>query len=190
MIANPEFQYMTPQEYLEWEANQELRYEYIDGEVVAMTGGTKPHNRIALNLATSLDRFLTEKGCDIYIADVKVQIASLNSYHYPDIVVTCDSRDKQSNEWVEYPCLIVEVLSPSTEAFDRGNKFNRYRQLSTLKEYVLIQSTEISVDCFRQNEQGLWVYYHYTAKEILTLESLGFSISIEDLYRRVNFDNN
>ena len=190
MIANPEFQYMTPQEYLEWEATQELRYEYIDGEVVAMTGGTKPHNRIALNLATSLDGFLTEKGCDIYIADVKVQIASLNSYHYPDIVVTCDSRDKESNEWVEYPCLIVEVLSPSTEAFDRGNKFNRYRQLSTLKEYVLVQSTEMSVDCFRKNEQGLWVYYHYTAKEILTLECLGFSIAVEDLYRRVNFDNN
>ena len=190
MIANPEFQYMTPQEYLEWEATQELRYEYIDGEVVAMTGGTKPHNRIAGNLYTSLDGFLTEKGCDIYIADVKVQIASLNSYHYPDIVVTCDSRDKESNEWVEYPCLIVEVLSPSTEAFDRGNKFNRYRQLSTLKEYVLVQSTEMSVDCFRKNEQGLWVYYHYTAKEILTLECLGFSIAVEDLYRRVNFDNN
>ncbi len=190
MIANPEFQYMTPQEYLEWEATQELRYEYIDGEVVAMTGGTKPHNRITLNLVTSLDEFLTEKGCDIYMADVKVHIASLNSYHYPDIVVTCDSRDKESQEWVEYPCLIVEVLSPSTEAFDRGKKFNRYSQLSTFKEYVLIQSTEISVNCFRRNEQGLWVYYHYTAKDILTLESLEFSIPVEDLYRQVTFDKN
>ncbi len=188
MIANPEFQYMTPQEYLEWEATQELRYEYIDGEVFAMTGGTKPHNRIALNLATSLDGFLTEKGCDIYIADVKVQIADLNSYHYPDIVVTCDARDKESNEWVEYPCLIVEVLSPSTEAFDRGKKFTRYRQLSTLKEYVLIQSTEMSVDCFRLNEQGLWVYYPYTAKDTLALESVGFSIPVESLYRQVNLE--
>ncbi|MDJ0618054.1 MAG: Uma2 family endonuclease [Calothrix sp. MO_192.B10] len=99
-------------------------------------------------------------------------------------------RDKESNEWVEYPCLIVEVLSPSTEAFDRGKKFTRYRQLSTLKEYVLIQSTEMSVDCFRLNEQGLWVYYPYIAEDTLTLESVGFSIPVESLYRQVNFDNN
>ena len=138
MIANPQFQYMSPQEFLEWEKNQELRYEYIHGEVFAMTGGTKPHNRIAGNLYTAIDNFLAEndRDCEVFIADVKVQLSQSNSYHYPDVVVTCDERDKKSQNLIEHPCLIVEVLSPSTEAFDRGKKFTNYRQLNTLKEYV------------------------------------------------------
>ncbi len=188
MIANPQFQYMTPQEYLEWEKNQELRYEYIDGEVFAITGGTKPHNRIAGNLAIALDGFVKEKGCDIYIIDVKVELSPSGPYHYPDVVVTCDARDKESIDLVRYPCLIVEVLSPSTEAFDRGKKFTRYRQLSSLQEYVLIESDEIGVECFRRNAEGLWVLQGYNVVDIVTLESVGFSIPVENLYRQVNFE--
>ena len=188
MIASSQFQYMTPQEFLEWEKTQELRYEYIDGEVFAMTGGTKPHNRIALNLATTLDPFLAEKGCDIFIADVKVQLSPSGPYHYPDVVVTCDPKDRESIDLIEYPCLIVEVLSPSTEAFDRGKKFTRYRQLNSLQEYILIQSDEIGVECFRRNEEGLWVLHTYGAKDSLYLESIGFSIPVEKLYRQVRFD--
>jgi Uma2 family endonuclease len=188
MIANPQFLYMTPQEYLEWEKNQELRHEYIDGEVFAMTGGTKPHNRIAFNLATALDGFLEEKGCDVYIADVKVQLSPSGPYHYPDVVVTCDARDKESIDLVQYPSLIVEVLSPSTEAFDRGKKFTRYRQLSSLQEYVLIESDDIGVECFRRNAEGLWVLQGYSVGDIVSLESIGFSIPVEKLYRQVNFE--
>jgi Uma2 family endonuclease len=188
MVATPKFQPMTPKEYLEWEPTQELRYEYIDGEVFAMIGGTKPHNRIAGNLYKPLDDFLAEKGCEVYIADVKVQISRAGPYHYPDVVVTCDPRDRESNELVQDPCLIVEVLSPSTEAFDRGKKFTRYRQLTTLKEYVLIKSEEIGVECFRRTEQGLWLFSAYEAGDTLTLESVGFSISVEVLYRQVRFE--
>ena len=188
MVANAPFEYMTPQEFLVWEKTQELRHEYIDGEVFAMTGGTKPHNRIALNLATALDGFVGEKGCDVYINDVKVELSPSGPYHYPDVVVTCDGRDRESIDLVKYPCLIAEVLSPSTEAFDRGKKFMRYRQLSTLKEYVLIQSDEIGVECFRRNDEGLWVLHSYGSGDILTLESIGFSISVDKLYRQVRFD--
>jgi Uma2 family endonuclease len=189
MVANPQFNFMAPQDYLEWEPTQEIRYEYIDGEVFAMTGGTKPHNRIALNLATGLDSHFAEKGCEVYIADVKVQVSPSGPYNYPDLVVTCDSRDRDSNQFVQYPCLIVEVLSPSTEAYDRGAKFTRYRRLNTLQEYVLIQSQQVGVECFRRNEQGLWVLYPYEAGETLTLESVGFSLPVEALYRRVRFDS-
>jgi Uma2 family endonuclease len=188
MVANPQFPYMSPQEYLEWEKTQELRYEYIDGEVFAMTGGTKPHNRIALNLATELDDFLAEKKCEVYISDVKVQVSPSGPYHYPDVVVTCDERDKESIDLIQYPSLIVEVLSPSTEAFDRGKKFTRYRQCSTLKEYVLIESDEIGVECFRLNEQGLWVLHTYGEGDSLNLESVGMTIAIAKLYRQVNFN--
>ncbi len=188
MVANPQFQYMTPQEYLEWEKTQQLRYEYIDGEVFAMTGGTKPHNRIAFNFATELDGFLGDKGCDVFISDVKVQLTPSGPYHYPDVVVSCDDRDKESIDMVQYPCLIVEVLSPSTEAFDRGKKFTRYRQSSTLKEYVLIESDEISIECFRRNDEGLWVLHTYGEGDTLNLESVEISIPVDKLYRQVRFD--
>ena len=188
MVANPQFQYMSPQEYLEWEKTQELRYEYIDGEVFAMTGGTIPHNRIACNLGTELDNLLAEKGCEFYISDVKVQVSESGSYHYPDVVVTCDERDKQAIDMIRHPCLIVEVLSPSTEAFDRGKKFTRYRQSITLQEYVLIESDEIGVECFRKNDEGLWVLHTYGEGDTLNLESVGISIPVEKLYRRVRFD--
>ncbi|MEM7553104.1 MAG: Uma2 family endonuclease [Cyanobacteria bacterium P01_A01_bin.84] len=188
MVANPQFQYMSPQEYLEWEKTQELRYEYIDGEVFAMTGGTIPHNRIACNFGTELDNFLAEKGCDFYISDVKVQVSEAGPYHYPDVVVTCDDRDKQAIDMIRHPCLVVEVLSPSTEAFDRGKKFTRYRQSNTLKEYVLIASDEIGVECFRRNDEGLWVLHTYGEGDTLNLESVGISIPVEKLYRRVRFE--
>ncbi|PSP01623.1 MAG: hypothetical protein BRC47_09260 [Cyanobacteria bacterium QS_7_48_42] len=189
MIANPQLNWMSPQEYLEWEPTQEIRYEYIDGEIFAMTGGTKSHNRIALNLVTALDSYLLEKGCDIYIADVKVQVSLAASYHYPDVVVTCNSRDQDSSQFVQYPCLIVEVLSPSTEAYDRGGKFAQYRKLESLQEYVLIQSENIGVECFRRNQQGLWVLYPYEQGDTITLESVGFSLPVETLYRQVRFDS-
>lgn len=189
MIANPQLHRMTPQEYLEWEPTQEIRYEYIDGEVFAMTGGSKPHNRIALNLATALDGFLEGKGCETYIADVKVQVSLLGPYHYPDVVVTCDARDRDSSQVVQFPCLIAEVLSPSTEGYDRGGKFIQYRKLETLREYVLIQSEAIGVDLFRRNEEGLWVLHPYEPGDIVTLESVGFSLPIEALYRQVQFDS-
>ena len=187
MVANPSFNFMSPEEYLEWEATQELRYEYIDGEVYAMTGGTKPHNRIALNLATALDSHLAEKDCEVYIADVKVQV-DYTHYHYPDGVVSCDERDLESNLLIQYPCLIIEVLSPSTEAFDRGEKFTHYRQMGTLQEYVLIESNKIGIDLFRRNEQGLWVLHPLKAGNTLILESVGLSLPIEEAYRQVRFE--
>lgn len=188
MIANPQSSYMSPQEYLEWEKTQEIRHEYIDGEVFAMTGGTKPHNRIAFNFGTELDDYLAEKGCELYISDVKVQVSPSGPYHYPDVVVTCDPRDKESIDMVQYPCLIVEVLSPSTEAFDRGKKFTRYRQSSSLQEYVLIESEQIGVECFRRNEEGLWVLHTYGEEDNLILESVGMTIPVSKLYRQVKLE--
>lgn len=189
MIAQPNFNLISPQEYLEWEATQEVRYEYVYGKLYAMTGGTKPHNRIALNLFSALDSHLEEKGCEIYISDVKVQVSASGIYYYPDVVVTCDSRDRDSNKFVQYPCLIVEVLSPCTEMRDRGTKFARYRKLETLQEYLLIQSEEIGVECFRRNEQGLWVLYPSESGDTLALESVGFSLPLEALYRQVRFES-
>ncbi|MBD2022349.1 Uma2 family endonuclease [Leptolyngbya sp. FACHB-36] len=186
MGANQYYQ-MTPEEYLEWEPRQEIRYEYIDGDIFAMTGGSKPHNRIALNLAGALDSHLQGKGCEVYIADVKVQVSAAGPYHYPDVVVTCDRRDQDSSQVVQYPCLIAEVLSPSTEAYDRGSKFTHYRKLETLQEYVLIQSEAIGVECFRRNAEGLWVLHPYEVDDTITLASVDLVLPIAALYRQVRF---
>ncbi|NJR68909.1 MAG: Uma2 family endonuclease [Synechococcales cyanobacterium CRU_2_2] len=172
MIASFQRQYMSPEAYLAWEPLQEDRYEYIDGEVFAMTGGTKPHNRIAFNLASVLDGHLTGR-CEVYISDVKVQVTARGPYHYPDVVVSCDPRDQNTNQLICHPCLIAEVLSPSTEAIDRGEKFRRYRQAESLREYLLIQADQKGLDCFRKNEAGLWVLQGYEAEDELVIETLG-----------------
>lgn len=179
---------MTPAEYLEWERHQELRYEYIDGKVFAITSGTKAHNRIAGNLYTALDQFLNACSYEIYIADVKIQFSAVGPFHYPDIVVTNDQRDQRSPQFISYPCLIVEVLSPHTEAYDRGSKFALYRRLETLKEYVLIQSEQVGVECFRRNSEGSWLYQPYEAGDTVHLESINFSCDMSLFYRQIRFD--
>lgn len=187
MIASPQRQLMSPAAYLEWEPFQDCRYEYIDGEVFAMTGGTKPHNRIAFNLASELDQHLGGR-CEVYIADVKVQVTAKGPYYYPDVVVICDPRDRNTDQLICHPCLIAEVLSPSTEAIDRGQKFRRYRQAESLQEYILLQADQKGVDCFRKNSAGLWVLQSYEAEDELLLETVGLTLPVESLYRQVRFD--
>jgi Uma2 family endonuclease len=143
MIAQPQYpERMTVEEYLEWEATQELRHEYIDGEIIAMTGGSLLHNDITLNFYTALRLHLYQKGYRINIVDVKVQ-ANNSRYFYPDLVISCDSRDRESRNFVQHPQVIIEVLSPSTGNYDRTKKLKYYRQIASLQEYVLVDADSI-----------------------------------------------
>jgi Uma2 family endonuclease len=189
MVALPDRLFMSAAEYLDWEPTQEDRYEYWDGEVVAMSGGTRNHNRISLNFSKLLDDALLNRDCDVYIADVKVQVEPGRKYFYPDVVVTCDKGDDDA-QIVQFPCLIIEVLSPSTEAIDRGAKFARYRQFQSLQEYVLVQVDRPKVEVFRRNENNQWVLSEYDLEDRLLLESIGVEIAISDLYRQVQFETN
>ena len=185
---------MTPQEYLEWEEQQPIKHEYVNGYVYAMAGGTIPHNIIAVNLTNGLKNNLKGKGCLVLSADAKLGISEQGPFHYPDVMVTCDLRDKRAIKMVRYPCLIVEVLSPSTEAYDRGDKFTQYRRISTLKEYVLISADRLSVECFRLNDRGKWELTHYYVEDNtpagteleINLTSVDFSCPISLLYEDVN----
>ncbi len=189
MIAEPQYtQKMTAEEYLEWEAKQELRYEYIDGEILAMTGGTLPHNSIALNFYTALRPHLRQKSCQAYVSDVKVKPSQLSRYFYPDLVVTCDSDDLKARDFIQNPKIIVEVLSPGTETYDRTKKFKYYRQIPSLQEYVLVDSEEINVEVYSRGEGKMWMYYEYEAGEIIALESIEFECAIELLYEGISFD--
>ncbi|MEH2331001.1 Uma2 family endonuclease [Nostoc sp.] len=187
MVASSDRNYMSPHEYLEWEQGQEIKYEYIDGEVFAMTGGTLPHNDIALNLASALKSHLRGSGCRVNMADGKVGVSENGPFHYPDVVVSCDERDKQAIQFLQYPCLIVEVLSPSTEAYDRGKKFTRYRRIQTLQEYILIDAEKIGLDCFRLNDRGLWELHPYEAGDEVDLTSVDFHFPISLVYENVQF---
>ncbi len=184
MFATTQPPEMTAEAYLAWEPTQELRYEFINGEVLAMTGGTLPHNDIAINLLTALRPQVRAQGCRINIADAKVNVAP-SIYRYPDLVISCDERDKTAITAIQYPKLIVEVLSPGTESLDRGDKFREYRSLPSLQEYVLISSTQINVEIYRRGEGRLWLYTAYQAGDTVTLESVGFECSIALLYENV-----
>ncbi|WGV26711.1 Uma2 family endonuclease [Halotia branconii] len=187
MVALPDPVLMSAEEYLVWEPTQEQRYEYWDGEIVAMSGATRNHNRVSGNFFKLLDDALADRSCEVYIVDVKVEVEPGQKYFYPDVVVTCDERDRDP-QLIQFPCLIIEVLSPSTEAADRGKKFAKYRQLPILQEYVLVQVAQPSVEVFRRNEQGKWVLSEYNLDEILRLESVNVEIAIADLYRKVEFE--
>lgn len=187
MVALPDNPLMSAEEYLVWEPTQEERYEYWDGEVVMMSGATRNHNRISANFFKLLDDALADRTCEVYIVDVKVQVEPGQKYFYPDVVVTCDERDDDP-QLVQFPCLIIEVLSPSTEAADRGKKFAKYRQSPTLQEYVLVQIAQPGVEVFRRNEQGKWVLSEYNLGDILRLESVDVEIAVTHLYRQVQFE--
>jgi len=179
---------MTAAEYLAWESEQEIRYEYSHGDVVAMTGGTIPHNDIAINLLTTLLPQVRASGCRINMADVKLCISESSLYYYPDLLVSCHPQDLNARKFIQFPKLIVEVLSPGTADKDRTDKFTDYQSIPTLQEYLLISSERISVECYRRGEGRMWLYYPYTTGDRVDLESLGISIAIEQLYTGINFD--
>lgn len=189
MIANPQdYQKMTPEEYLKWEAKQELRHEYIDGEIIAMTGGSLAHNDIALNFYRALYPHLRQKGCRVNVSDAKVQANKNSRYFYPDIVISCHPDDLKSREFIQHPKVIVEVLSPSTANYDRTKKLKYYRQIPSLQEYVLVDSEERTVEVYQRGEGKMWHYYEYEAGEAITLESIEFECPIALLYEGVSFE--
>lgn len=191
MIANAQPQGFTPAEYLDWEAEQPIKHEYINGEVYAMTGGTLPHNDIALNLYSQLRPHLRERSCRGNVADAKVRVSEAGPYFYPDLVVSCDERDRRATDAIYYPKLIIEVLSPSTAGFDRGDKFKFYRRIPTLQEYVLIDAEKVGVDCYRKTSAGKWELTAYpddaadVENPILELVSLDFQCPLALVYEEV-----
>jgi Uma2 family endonuclease len=178
----------TPEEYFDWEEQQLERHELIDGYVYAMSGGTINHGRIGIKITSMLDSHLDNSPCITGNSDVRINILETTDYSYPDASVTCDDRDKSGTQCISYPCLIVEVLSDSTEAYDRSEKFYRYRRNPILQEYVLVSAKSISIDLYRKNNIGEWVITQYRAGDNIELKSIDLSFPIEQIYRRIVFE--
>ena len=149
-----------------------------------MSGGSKAHETLCLNLSTRLRPEARRRKCSIYQSGMKVYIAASDAFYYPD-VVTCSQSDAEDDYFVRHPSLVVEVLSPSTEALDRGTKFIDYRSLTSLQEYVLISQERIQVEKYRRIPSGLWEIHTYGPGDTLHLESLDYSCTVDDLYEDV-----
>ncbi|MBE9127493.1 MULTISPECIES: Uma2 family endonuclease [unclassified Coleofasciculus] len=189
MIAVPH--YISPKDYLDIEHQNPIRHEYRRGLVYAMAGGTDNHDRLALNLLTLINLHLGDSECRFHSGNVKVNYQD-EFYYYPDAFVTCDPRDRDDRYIKRYPKLIVEVLSPSTQAFDLGEKFDDYRQLESLKEYVLIFQGSQRVECRRRTSANTWETVIYGAGDCaersakgnrVSLKSIDLEFAIAQLYR-------
>ena len=161
MIAAKDNAHLTPEEYFTWEEQQLEKHELIDGQVYAMSGGSKNHSLLAAKFITLFTSHLEGSGCDTATSDLRVNIVGTNNYTYPDVSVTCDDRDKTTTQYITYPCLIVEVLSKTTEAYDRGGKFRMYQNNPVLKDYLLVSSTAIEIDLYHKNDAGQWMIINY-----------------------------
>jgi Uma2 family endonuclease len=188
IVARDNDRHFTPEEYFSWEEKQLERHELIDGRVYAMSGGTQNHSAIKLNVGSLIRSHLRGNPCRVFNSDLKVNILNTPNYTYPDLSVTCDGRDRENALYITYPCLIVEVLSDSTEAYDRGKKFEKYRRNPNLVDYVLVSSDEIAIDIYHKNDGGEWVILSYREGERVEFKSIHLSLPIEQLYEEIIFD--
>ena len=186
MFANKNKFYISPEDYLEGEKVSPIKHEYRRGHVYAMTGAKNAHVIITGNLVTGLNNHLLNTNCIVLSADTKVRLEEADCYYYPDVVVTCDERDINSNaDFILYPTLIVEVLSTSTGKFDRAEKFADYQTSPNLQEYVLVTQSQKQVECFRLNEEGIWVSQIYALGDEVEFKSLDFRCDIDSIYLKV-----
>ena len=185
VVAEPDRLMMSVEDYLTLDrASVEARYEYIDGYVYMLAGGTADHSTMSINLTSLLHSLLRSSPCRVYNSDLKVRL-SQRRFVYPDASVSCDQRDRGSIDIVQFPRLIVEVLSSSTEAYDRGRKFAYYRACPTVQEYVLVDTQQQAVEVYRRQADTLWTLHPFGPGDQVELASLSLSFPIAALYENV-----
>ena len=178
---------LSPDEYLALERHTDTKSEYLDGEIFAMAGASRQHNRIVLNVASALDAQLKAKGCEVYASEMRVKIQRTGLYTYPDVIVACGEPRFEDAEvdTLLNPQVILEVLSKSTEDYDRGTKFLQYRALPSLVEYILIAKDRTHVEHHLRQSEG-WLLTETSSREdVLVLPSCGARLALADVYDRV-----
>src|SRR5712692_9017329 len=176
---------LTPDEYLAFERRSELRHEYVDGELFAMSGASRRHIQAVVNLSREISAQFKSRPCFVYTNDMRVRIMGTSRYVYPDAVALCGSPlfEDQEQDTLTNPNLIVEVLSTTTEAYDRGEKFEYYRRIETFTEYVLIAQGKPHVEQFSRQSNGQWLFTETSGMEkTIELPSVGCKLSLAELY--------
>ena len=177
----------TPEEYLVSERKATLKSEYINGEILAMSGASLAHTRITADIVTELNIQLRGRECEVISNDMRVKTGPKGAYFYPDVIVFCGDPQFEDNvfDTLLNPILVVEVLSPSTEAYDKGEKFRHYQELASLQEYILVSQDRVRVEQYRLLKTQ-WGQTEFRALEdILSLASIGCELPLRDIYRRV-----
>ena len=187
MVAQPQRLHMSIEDYLKLDQDRAgARYEYINGHAYLLAGGTANHSIISANLIRELSLALRGSSCLVYTSDLRVRLSE-QRYVYPDVSVSCDPRDRGAVEHLQSPRLIVEVLSPSTEAYDRGKKFSYYRACPTIEEYLLVDSQQQIVEIYRREQNTFWMLHPLEPGDQVSLQSLGVSFPIAAVYENVLF---
>jgi Uma2 family endonuclease len=186
-MALPEYPIMSVEDYLILDQNsKDARYEYLEGELRMLAGGSVYHSIIATNITGLLYGALRGGPCRAYNSDVRLQL-SQSRYVYPDVTVSCDQRDQEQGDTIHSPRLVVEVLSPSTEVTDRIKKLTYYRECPTIQEYVMIDSQRILVEIYRREEEG-WMVQILGLEDQLVLKSLGLQFPVSTIYEGTKFE--
>lgn len=183
--------HITPEEYLEIERRAEFRSEYLDGEMFAMSGVTREHNIIEVNILTELNLQLVDLPCEVFGANMRTRVSLAGLYTYPDVAVVCGEPEFEDDrlDTLINPQAIVEVLSDSTESYDRGKKFAHYRQIVSLREYILVSQYECRIERFERQGDGDWLYSELTDPNAsMALPSIGCHLSLHSVYRKVDFE--
>lgn len=188
-MGNPEpVHYYTVAEYLALEEAAEYRSEYVDGEIFAMAGGSPNHDMICSECARVIGNAILGSGCETHTSNMKVRNETSSVFYYPDLSIACGKAEFDSDGILTNPVILFEVLSPSTEAYDRGEKFQRYKQISSLREYVMIAHKKPQIDVFFKTDAGFWRIDSYAGlDDVMELRSLGIQIKLADIYRRIEF---
>lgn len=169
-------------DYLAWEAEQPTKHEYFAGEAFAMVGARREHVVVAGSLFARLREHLKGSRCSAYVSDMKLSVTAASAYFYPDVMVSCDERDRKADVALEHPVLLVEVLSDATAAYDRGEKFAAYRQLPSLVEYLLVDIDHRRLELFRRTGENWLLLESRDELHPLTLESVGTALSVADAF--------
>ena len=184
--------YLTPEQYLEIERAAEYKSEYYQGEMFAMSGATREHNLIAGNVLAALHPQLRSSPCETYPSDMRVHVRDTGLYTYPDVVIACEEPrflDGQLDTLLT-PTLLVEILSPSTEAYDRGRKFDHYQSIESLRQYLLVASDRIHADLYTRQQHGGWLLTSADGPAgTLALASVNCQIALADVYEKVVLEN-
>jgi len=180
-MAQRKYPFMSVEDYLVLNRNsKDTRYEYLDGEIRMLAGGSPDHSILIANLTAAIKGTLKGSQCRVYNSDVQLKLSE-KRYVFPDITISCDERDRNQKEMIRYPRVVVEVLSPTTEATDRGKKAAYYRSCPTIQEYVMVDSEEVFIEVHRREEER-WTINTFEPGDTITIESLGIRFPIEDAY--------
>lgn len=183
--------YVTPEEYLAFERKAEYKNEYVNGEIFAMTGASRKHNLIVTNIVRTLSSQLQGKPCEVYPGEMRVKAPAARSYVYPDVVVVCGEPQLEDDyfDTLLNPTLVVEVLSKSTESYNRLAKSAYYRTIESLVEYLLVAQEEYRVEQYVKQADGRWLLSDVRSLEsVIDLKSIGCSLALRDLYDRISID--